>query len=88
MHKWDLLTRRLPSELHPKVVPSAACCELARVFVDLALATKPGTIARLFGWSVETTHHAVETLASDGVVRTDVPIEGLPGRFVMSVVVD
>ncbi len=57
---------------------------LARVFVEFALATKPGTIARMFGLSVATAREAIEELASDGAVRTDVAIEGLPGRFVTS----
>ena len=87
MHEWDLLTRRLPGDVKTDVAQDEARRELTRVLVDLALATKPGSIARMLGWSGATTRGAIEELAADGVVRTDVAIDGLPGRFVTSMAV-
>ena len=82
MHEWDLLKRCLPPDQRRELTLEAGRRELIRAFVAAVLAGKPGAIARLFGWSVAETRAAIDELAADGALVSDVPIEGLPGRFV------
>lgn len=84
-YRWDLLEAWLPAEVaEGREIGRAAAldCVIAR-YLDGAVYSTPGRMARLFDLEPGETTRAVARLAKAGRVRADVEVVGWPGTWVV-----
>jgi len=82
---YDLFLRRFPAQVaaarainSTQAMRTILCRYLATV-----IAATPEQVTRLFGWEPWRLERVVARLAAEGIVRTKVPIEGLPGGHLL-----
>jgi hypothetical protein len=84
-YRWDLLEHWLPEQVaEGRALGRPAALEkvLAR-YLDGAIYSTPGRMARIFGLSATEAAKAIARLAKSGRVRADVEVPGWPGTWVM-----
>lgn len=84
-YRWDLLERWLPAQVAEGRALSrpAALDRLLARYLDGAVYSTPGRIARLFGLGTSEVAQAAARLAKKGELRPDVEVGGWPGRWVV-----
>jgi Winged helix DNA-binding domain len=84
-YRWDLVEAWLPDAVRAgrRLRRPAAVRRLVERYLAGAGWAAPGALARLFGLSTAEVAAATSALARDGLVRTDLRVDGLPAGLVV-----